>query len=221
MIIDIIIVVVLLLAIVLGARQGLITQICYLIALIATIHIAPNVATQIGELITDNEASAYAVGFGVMLLGAAILVWLIAPILKRLLFWEFLRKINSLLGAVVALATTALLLSLLSTTINTANLGEIDRDKMGKLIYNCETEEELEEEFNKILNKDVSMRDYFEPRFISYETLDASRLFSKLVWVGDNIYPNIDSVRGDIANNLKQYAAESITQRAINNDITE
>ena len=217
MIIDIIIVVVLLLAIVMGARQGLITQICYLIALIATIHIAPNVATQIGGLITDNEASAYAVGFGVMLLGAAILVWLIAPILKRLLFWEFLRKINSLLGAIVSLATTTLLLSLLCTTINTANLGEIDREKMGNLIYNCDTEEELEGEFNKVFNKDASMRDYFKPRFVAFETLDESRLFSKLVWVGDNIYPNIDAVRGDIANKLKQHAANSIAQRVIDN----
>lgn len=217
MIIDIIIVVVLLLAIVMGARQGLITQICYLIALIATIHIAPNVATQIGGLITDNEASAYAVGFGVMLLGAAILVWLIAPILKRLLFWEFLRKINALLGAIVSLATTTLLLSLLCTTINTANLGEIDREKMGNLIYNCDTEEELEGEFNKVFDKDASMRDYFEPRFIPYETLDESMLFSKLVWVGDNIYPNIDAVRGDIANKLKQHAANSIAQRVIDN----
>ena len=217
MVIDIIIVVALLLAIILGARKGLITQICYLIAIMTIMHVAPDVATPIGKFFTDSETTAYAVGFGIMLLGAVILVWLIAPIFKRLLFWEFLRKINALLGAIVCFAATTLLLSLLCTTINTANLGEVDRSKMGELIYTCETEEELEGEFNKVFDKDVTMRDYFEPRFISYETLDESVLFSKLVWVGDNIYPNIDAVRGDIANKLKQQAANSIAQRVIDN----
>ena len=82
MVIDITIIILLLIAVVVGARQGILTQICYLIALIATLHVAPNIATHIGSYFTDNEITAHAIGFGVMLIGAAILVWLIAPILK-------------------------------------------------------------------------------------------------------------------------------------------
>lgn len=220
MIIDIIIVILLLLAVVLGIRQGLLTQICYLVAIVCAINIAPGVSTPIGLHFTDNEATAHAIGFGIILIGAAILVWLIAPLLKKLLFWNLLRSINALLGAVIALITTTLLLSMLCTTLNTANLGEINRERIGELIYECDGEEELESKLSMVLDKNATMRDYYKPKYIDFATLDASFLFYKLVELGDYIYPHLDSLQSDMEE-IKQYATESIVERVSDNDITE
>lgn len=220
MVIDITIIILLLIAVVVGARQGILTQICYLIALIATLHVAPNIATYIGSYFADNEITAHAIGFGVMLIGAAVLVWLIAPILKKLLFWDFLRRINTLLGAIVALVTTTIILSIICTSLNTANLGEIDREQVSELICNCESEQEIESKLNKVFDKDVSMRNYFEPRLIEYKTLDESLLFNKLIWLGDKTYPYIGSLQNKIAE-IKDFTTKIIAERVINNDFTE
>lgn len=207
MIIDIIIVVLLLLAVVLGIRQGLLTQICYLIAFIATSIFAPHVAAPIGSLFTDNAMLAFVIGFGIILIGAAVLVWLISPLLKKMLVWDVLRKINATLGAIVAVVSTVLILSLICTTANTANLGEVNTEKMAELISNCDSEAEVEQELEKIFQKDASMRDYFEPRFVAYETLDDSMLFGTLVWLGDNVCPSLGTFNDNVAQNLKHHAA--------------
>lgn len=207
MIIDIIIVVLLLLAVVLGIRQGLLTQICYLIAFIATSIFAPHVAAPIGSLFTDNAMLAFVIGFGIILIGAAVLVWLISPLLKKMLVWDVLRKINATLGAIVAVVSTVLILSLFCTTANTANLGEVNTEKIAELISNCDSEAEVEQELEKIFQKDASMRDYFEPRFVAYETLDDSMLFGTLVWLGDNVCPSLGTFNDNVAQNLKHYAA--------------
>ena len=220
MIIDIVIVAFLLISIILGLRQGILTQMCYLLAVVAVAMLAPGIAAPIGLIFTDNEVTAHAIGFGIMLLGAVILIWLIAPLLKKLLFWDALRTINALLGAAIAFATTTLLLSMLCTTINTANLGEIDRERVGELIKACDNEEELEGKFNMMLDKDVSMRDYYQSQYIDYKTLDESRLFYKLVELGDYVYPHLGSLRGDIEN-IKQYAIESIAEKVVDNDHTK
>lgn len=216
MIIDIIIVVLLLLAVVLGIRQGLLTQICYLIAFIATSIFAPHVAAPIGLFFTDNAILAFVIGFGIVLLGAAILVWLISPILKKLLIWDVLRKINSTLGAIVAVISTVLILSLICTTANTANLGEADTTKIAELVANCETKAEAEHKLEMVFQKDASMRDYFEPRFVAYETLDDSVLFGALVWLGDNICPSLGKFNDNVAQDLKLYAADYAAQEILN-----
>lgn len=220
MIIDIVIIILLLLAIILGVRQGLLTQICYLLAIVATTVIAPDVAAPIGLNFTDSEISAHAIGFGIMLLGAIILAWVIAPLLKKLLFWDVLRNINTLLGAVVAVTTIILLLAMLCTSLDTANLGEIDRERVGELISTCDSEEELESKFNMMLDKDASMRDYYKSQYIDFKTLDESRLFYKFVALGNYIYPAIGSLHNEVED-IKQYAKKSIAEKVIDNDFTK
>ena len=130
MVIDIIYIVALLIAIILGIRQGLLTQIFMLIAIVATAFVAPTVATPLGLMFTDNELLAFTAGFGIMLLGAVVLVWLVAPLLKRLIIGKTLSGINSLLGACVAFASAVLILAVASTMFNTANIGEPDTEKI-------------------------------------------------------------------------------------------
>lgn len=221
MIIDIIIVALLILAIIIGIRQGLLTQICYLIAFIATSLIAPSVATPIGSAFTDSDILAFIIGFGIILIVSAILVWFISPLLKKILFWEVLRKINALLGAVVAVISTTLILSLICTTFNTLNLGDINTQKITDFATNCNDKEMVEQELDKVFKRDASMRDYFEPRFVAYETLDSSIFFGALVWLGDNVCPSLGTFNDEMAKNVKQYAANYVTQEMLNNDFAE
>jgi hypothetical protein len=159
---------------------------------------------------------AFVIGFAIILIGAAVLVWLISPLLKKILVWDVLRKINATLGAIVAIVSTVLILSLICTTANTANLGDVNTTKMAELISSCDNEAEVEQELEKIFQKDASMRDYFEPRFVAYETLDDSVLFGALVWLGDNICPSLGTFNDNVAQDLKLYAADYAAQEILN-----
>ena len=229
MIVDIIIIVALLFAIILGVRQGLITQICTLIAVITTACIAPTIAAPIGLIFFDKENPmlGFTVGFIIMILGAVLLVWLIAPLLKKLVIGKTLGRINTLAGACVALVCMTLLLSVGSTMFNTANIGEPNDVKISALIEEYRhnnSDEELQEgidNMSKILCRDASMREYFNPRFVEYEVLDESLLFDYLVWIGDNIYPDIHNLRKEATESLKENAEQYFTQSIAENGTGE
>ena len=221
MIIDIIIVVVLLLAVIFGMRQGLIAQICTLLAVIAASVIAPSVAQPIGSIFTDSEILAFAVGFIAILVAAILLVWFIAPILKKILVWDFLKKFNSIAGAVVGFISMLLLLSVGSTMLNTANIGDVDQEKVATLFDSCEDPDEMADKFEKILMKDPSMREYYTPRFVEYQTLDDSFLFGGLVWIGDNICPNVAEMQDKVTTEIQGYAADYAIESITNDGTTE
>lgn len=218
MVIDIIYIVALLIAIIIGIRQGLITQIFMLIALVTTALVAPTVAAPLGLMFTDNELLAFTAGFGIMLLGAVILVWLVAPLIKKLIIGKTLSRINSFLGACIAFATTVLLLGVASTIFNTANIGDPDTEKIEAYVNECsngQSEEELREGIDNlgdILNKRASMREFFKPRFVEYETLDESVLFEYFMWVGDNICPEIEELQNIAAVEVEELVKENFTQ---------
>jgi uncharacterized membrane protein required for colicin V production len=218
MVIDIIYIVALLIAIIIGIRQGLLTQIFMLIALVTTALVAPTVAAPLGLMFTDNELLAFTAGFGIMLLGAVVLVWLVAPLLKRLIIGKTLSRINSFLGACIAFATTILLLGVASTIFNTANIGDPDTDKIEAYVNECsngQSEEELREGIDNlgdILNKRASMREFFKPRYVEYETLDESVLFEYFMWVGDNICPEIEELQNIAAVEVEELVKENFTQ---------
>ena len=227
MVIDIIYIVALLIAIIIGIRQGLITQIFMLIALVTTALVAPTVAAPLGLMFTDNELLAFTAGFGIMLLGAVILVWLIAPLIKKLIIGKTLSRINSFLGACIAFATTVLLLGVASTIFNTANIGDPDTEKIEAYVNECsngQSEEELREGIDNlgdILNKRASMREFFKPRFVEYETLDESVLFEYFMWVGDNICPEIEELQNIAAVEVEELVKENFTQSIESNGTAE
>ena len=218
MVIDIIYIVALLIAIIIGIRQGLLTQIFMLIALVTTALVAPTVAAPLGLMFTDNELLAFTAGFGIMLLGAVVLVWLIAPLIKKLIIGKTLSRINSFLGACIAFATTVLLLGVASTIFNTANIGDPDTEKIEAYVNECsnsQSEEELREGIDNlgdILNKRASMREFFKPRYVEYETLDESVLFEYFMWVGDNICPEIEELQNIAAVKVEELVKENFTQ---------
>jgi hypothetical protein len=216
MIIDVIIILALIISFILGIRQGVITQIFMLIAIITTAVVAPAVAAPFGMLFTDNELLAISVGFIIMLLGAIILVWMVAPLLKKLVIGKKLNRINSIIGACVALASMTLFLAVASTMFTHANIGERDTAKIEAFVNECgngESEEELRgsiDELGKILSEDAAAREYFKPRFVAYETLDESRLFNLFVKLGDNICPRISEIRKNVMAELEAYISEYV-----------
>lgn len=214
MIIDIILIVAMLIAVMVGMRQGIITQICLLVAVILTTLVTPIIAKPLGAIFTDNEVLAYIAGFCTMLLITVILVWFIAPAIKKRLLNDALRKINAIAGAIVAAITTFLLLSVACATFNSFNLGEINHEKLETLTDDCDTTDEIEEKVAKILDKDPEMRDYFQPRFVSYETLDDSFLFDAFVWTGDTVCPGIETFHEYFASNIKGYLTEKVMDEA-------
>ena len=218
MIIDIIILVLVLLAIILGMRQGFITQLCYFVAIILTSILAPTIATSLGGMITDNEGLAFLLGFGIVLLIAIILVWLIAPLFNKLIRWEKLRKINTILGAVVAFITMITFIAVTCTTINTLNLGDIRMDKIEELSKNYDSAEQMSQDISKLASKDASMRDYFEPRFIAYDTLDDSILFGFMTKIGDMLCPGLSAIQQNTTDNFKAHASEAITNTFVDSN---
>jgi uncharacterized membrane protein required for colicin V production len=211
MIIDIIILVLVLLATILGMRQGLITQLCYLIAIILTSLIAPSMATTLGSKITDNQGIAFITGFGIILLVAILLVWIVAPLLKKIIRWEKIRKINAILGAATAFASMIIIIAVACSTINTLNLGDVRMDKIEKLSRSYNSKEQMSKDISKLASKDASMRDYFEPRFIAYETLDDSMLFGFMTKLGDVVCPGLSTLQQNATNNFKTHASKAIT----------
>ena len=98
MIIDIILLVVAIFALVMGWRRGFVVQLCQLIGLYFAILIAPEFAGTVGANFSNDPGVAYIIGFAIIILCAWLLIWIVAPLLRKILFWEILRKIDSILG---------------------------------------------------------------------------------------------------------------------------
>ena len=92
MIIDIIIIVLAIIAIVIGWRKGLIVQLLQLICLYAAILFASDCADSVGEYFTSDPRIRYLVGFAVIVIGTFIFVWIIAPLFRKLLFFDILKR---------------------------------------------------------------------------------------------------------------------------------
>ncbi|MBQ8366556.1 MAG: CvpA family protein [Alistipes sp.] len=208
MIIDIIIAIVALVALVMGWRRGFVVQLCQLVALYIAILIAPEFAGQIGASFSDDPGLAYIIGFVIIIVGAWLVVWIIAPLLRKILFWDFLRNVDSLLGAALALVAMVVITSVGCSLFRTANIGEVRTDKLLELGAQNLSPEERAEYVEKIENKDISMREYFESRYIDYDTLNESRLFMPLASMGDTLCPGLDDFKEEMMEIAVNIAAD-------------
>lgn len=208
MIIDIIIAIVAIVALVMGWRRGFVVQLCQLVALYIAILIAPEFAGQIGASFSDDPGLAYIIGFVIIIVGTWLVVWIIAPLLRKILFWDFLRNVDSLLGAVLALVAMVVITSVGCSLFRTANIGEVRTDKLLELGAQNLSPKERAEYVEKIENKDISMREYFESRYIDYDTLNESRLFMPLASMGDTLCPGLDDFKEEMMEIAVNIAAD-------------
>ena len=198
MIIDIIIAVVALFALVLGWRRGFVVQLCQLVGLYIAILIAPEFAGEIGATFSDDPGLAYIVGFAIIIVGTWLVVWILAPLLRKMLFCDFLRNVDSLMGATLAIATLFIITSVGCSLFRTANIGEVRTEKILELGAQGLSPEEQEAYIEKLENKDVSMREYFDAKYIDYDTLNESRLFGPLASIGDTLCPGLDDFKAEM-----------------------
>ena len=199
MIIDIIIAMIAIIAIVVGWRKGFIVQLLQLAGLYIAILFAPDFANSIGEHFTKDPGLAYIIGFGIIIIGVWLFVWIIAPLFRKLLFFETLKRLDSVLGMALAFVASAIIVSVLCSLFITANIGEMCAEKVLELgSTGSLTPDTIENYAEMFENKDSRVREYFEPKYIDYDVLDESILFNELAAFGEVICPELKEVKDSV-----------------------
>lgn len=194
MVIDILLLIVACVALLYGWRKGAVVLLLQLVGIYVAILLAPDYADDVGAIITEDQGLAYLLGYAVIILGAWIVLWIIAPLFRKILFFDALRKVDSLLGMAFSFLATGVIVSVLLSLFVTANIGVIRTDKVLELGSSGLTTEQVEEYTDMIERKDKDLRDFFEPKYIDYETLDESKFFYPLANFGEEIFPSLKVV---------------------------
>lgn len=208
MIIDIILLIVMCVALLYGWRKGAIVQLLQLAGIFLAILLAPDFADEVGAIFTEDTGLAYLLGYGAIIIGAWVVLWIIAPLFRKLLFFEALRHVDSMLGMLFSFLATIIIVSVLFSLFVTANIGEIRSDKILELGTSGLTASEIDAYAEMIESRDESLRDYFEPKYIDYELLDESKFFNPLANFGATIFPELKEAQMRIMEWTLNIAAE-------------
>ena len=194
MVIDILLLIVACVALLYGWRKGAVVLLLQLVGIYVAILLAPDYADDVGAIITEDQGLAYLLGYAAIILGAWIVLWIIAPLFRKILFFDALRKVDSLLGMAFSFLATGVIVSVLLSLFVTVNIGVIRTDKVLELGSSGLTTEQVEEYTDMIERKDKDLRDFFEPKYVDYETLDESKFFYPLANFGEEIFPSLKVV---------------------------
>jgi uncharacterized membrane protein required for colicin V production len=208
MVIDIVLLIVICVALIYGWRKGAIVQFLQLVGVYLAVLLAPDFADEVGAVFTEDAGLAYLIGYGVIILGAWIVLWIIAPLFRKMLFFDALRRIDSMLGMVLSFVATIVITSVLFSLFVTANIGDIRSDKILELGTSGLTAAEIDEYAEMLDSRDESLRDYFEPKYIDYKTLDESKFFNPLAEFGEDIFPGLEKAQREIMEWTLNMAAE-------------
>lgn len=194
MVIDILLLIVACVALLYGWRKGAVVLLLQLVGIYVAILLAPDYADDVGAIITEDQGLAYLLGYAAIILGAWIVLWIIAPLFRKILFFDALRKVDSLLGMAFSFLATGVIVSVLLSLFVTVNIGVIRTDKVLELGSSGLTTDQVEEYTDMIERKDKDLRDFFEPKYIDYKTLDESKFFYPLANFGEEIFPSLKVV---------------------------
>lgn len=191
--IDVIVIICVVWAFILGLKRGLVVQLCHLVGLYMAMLIAPRFATNVGSLIMDDPGKAYLAGFVLIVAAALILIWIIAPIIKAIIVWKPIKGIDMLLGGVLNIATVVIVIGALFSIFDRINLSpNIKQEKLYEIVENS-TDGDIKSKILSLSEADIDneMREYFEHKYVSYETLDNSICFFPLAKLGTELLPTI------------------------------
>jgi uncharacterized membrane protein required for colicin V production len=197
--IDIAVIICVIWAFILGLKRGLVVQLCHLIGLYMAMLIAPRFASDIGSLIMDDPGKAYLAGFVLIVAAALILIWIIAPIIKAIIIWKPLKGVDAVLGGALNIATAVIVIAALFSIFDRINLSpNVKQEKLVEMVENNK-EGDIKEKIMSLSEADIDgeMRQYFEHKYISYETLEKSKTFFPLAKIGTQLIPtikNFDSI---------------------------
>lgn len=198
MIIDILFAVLAILSLILGWRKGFVVQLIQLIVLYAAILLAPEFADSVGEIFTDDRSLTYLIGFVAIILVSWVVIRIIAPLFRKILLFGLLKKFDSLFGMVLSFFTMVIIVSVICSLFVTVNIGQMRADKVMELGAQGIDADTMEEYVEMFEDKDLRVRDFFEPNYVSYEVLDDSLLFNHLVDIGDVICPELEDIQEEI-----------------------
>lgn len=197
--IDIAVIICVIWAFILGLKRGLVVQLCHLIGLYMAMLIAPRFASDIGSLIMDDPGKAYLAGFILIVAAALIIIWIIAPIIKAIIIWKPLKGVDAVLGGALNIATAVIVIAALFSIFDRINLSpNVKQEKLVEMVENNK-EGDIKEKIMSLSEADIDgeMRQYFEHKYISYETLEKSKTFFPLAKIGTQLIPtikNFDSI---------------------------
>lgn len=198
MIIDILFAVLAILSLILGWRKGFVVQLIQLIVLYAAILLAPEFADSVGEIFTDDRSLTYLIGFVAIILVSWVVIRIIAPLFRKILLFGLLKKFDSLFGMVLSFFTMVIIVSVVCSLFVTVNIGQMRADKVMELGAQGIDADTMEEYVEMFEDKDLRVRDFFEPNYVPYEVLDDSLLFNHLVDIGDVICPELEDIQEEI-----------------------
>lgn len=191
--IDVVVIIALVWAFILGIKRGLVVQLCHLVGLYMAMLIAPRFASDVGSLFMDDPGKAYLAGFIVIVAAALLLIWVIAPIVKAVVVWKPIKGIDTVMGGVLNIATSLIVIAALFSIFDRINLSpNIKQDKLFEMVQSHD-EGDIKEKILALSQADIDgeMREYFEHKYISYETLDKSISFFPLAKFGTRAIPTI------------------------------
>ena len=191
--IDVVVIIALVWAFILGIKRGLVVQLCHLVGLYMAMLIAPRFASDVGSLFMDDPGKAYLAGFVIIVAAALILIWVIAPIIKAVVVWKPIKGIDTVMGGVLNIATSLIVIAALFSIFDRINLSpNIKQDKLFEMVQSHD-EGDIKEKILALSQADIDgeMREHFEHKYISYETLDKSISFFPLAKFGTRAIPTI------------------------------
>lgn len=199
--IDFIVAVIAIWAFVSGLRRGLIVQLCYLVGLYIAILIAPSIAQPIGSLFMEDGLKAYLGGFIIIIASVLLLVWFVAPLLRKTISWQPARIADMLLGGTINLAATIIVIAALFSIFDRINVGPIVADKLVEIYAEGKNVQQKLEELN---NGQGEMKEYTHHRYIDYLTLEESVCFEPLARFGDVVCPTLGRIDKSVKEDLVQ-----------------
>lgn len=210
--IDILVVILLIMAIVLGIKRGFVAQLCHLAGVYVAILIAPKFATEVGMLVMDDVGKAYLAGFIIIVAAALILIWIIAPLIKALVVWKPLKLVDALFGALLNVATMVIVLAAVFSIFDRINIGPSIRQEALVEIVEEHSEGDIKEKILELAEADIDddMRQYFEHRYISYELLEESKSFYPLARLGRKIIPSLQNIDNILSEQARQAINEEV-----------
>ena len=191
--IDVVVIIALVWAFILGIKRGLVVQLCHLVGLYMAMLIAPRFASDVGSLFMDDPGKAYLAGFVIIVAAALILIWVIAPIIKAVVVWKPIKGVDTIMGGVLNIATSLIVIAALFSIFDRINLSpNIKQEKLLEMVQSHD-EGDIKEKILALSQADIDgqMREYFEHKYISYETLDKSISFFPLAKFGTRAIPTI------------------------------
>ena len=195
MVIDIILLIIACVALFYGWCKGAIVLLLQLVGIYVATLLATDYADKVGSMLTDDTGMSYLLGYIIIIVVVWLFVWIIAPLFRKLLLFDFLIKFDSVLGVLFSIVATVVIISVSFSLFTTANLGSVRPEKVLELGSSGLTPEQIKEYADMIERKDESLRDYFEPKYIDFETLEESKFFYPLADFGAKICPGLEDVQ--------------------------